>query len=260
MKTCALIIPTAEHVDLAYQAAKSARRTSTWTIPEEGVFFYDDATPRVQQSLWNRLQELWPRAYVYRTERRVGCTMMWNLGLRKARQEGYDYAMLANDDLLFGLGWDQGFDDAINTYRYDFVGPVSNAPGYGMPCQAVTHYLKDYELSNRLEDIDAVSARLAALSDPTPKPGRINGFCIAGPVEKWWRYAFDCTAVFDPLPKYKMQGNEDEFQRRGRGQGMQTAVCPTSFVFHYRSATRGEKYRRDLWMNRPDEIVPLTDD
>lgn len=258
LKEAALIVATSDHVDLAYGAVKSAREGSrAWHFDEEHLYIYDDATPAQRQGLWNTFQELLPEARIHRFSVRAGCTAAWNAGLRRAKDAGCEIAVITNDDVIFSPGWDLGLEEAIETYRYQLVGPVTNAPGTANPeLQQVKTYLPQYQPSDHPAAIANTASQLARLGDPSPRKSKVNGFCMAATVKDWWAYAFDEQNVFNPT--YRVEYSEDDYQKRGRVRGMEAAVCPGSFVFHYRSATRGEKFRRGLWLPRPEATVPMT--
>jgi GT2 family glycosyltransferase len=172
-----------------------------------------------------------------------GCTSGWNDGLVWARLEGFSTVLLANDDVVFGPGWDVGLDEALRDA--DLVGPLSNAPGLTSPAvQGVRRLLPAYEPSDDPDKIREVSEALTSLGAP-PEKAPVNGFCMAGRVASLWRCAYSDEFVFDP--KFPMEGNETEFQNRASVLGFRTSVSSTSFVFHYRSVSRPAKNRRGLW-------------
>jgi hypothetical protein len=45
-----------------------------------------------------------------------------------------------------------------------------------------------------------------------------------------------------------MTGNEDELQSRWRAKGMKFAAALGSFIFHYRSVSRGKKFAKGKWL------------
>jgi len=57
----------------------------------------------------------------------------------------------------------------------------------------------------------------------------------------WFEGAFDSKHVFDP--SHPMTENELELQIRWGFAGRKTAVAASSFVFHYRSISRGDAYK-----------------
>ena len=66
----------------------------------------------------------------------------------------------------------------------------------------------------------------------------------------WWKGKFDKQYVFDP--RKKMAGNEDELQKRWKRIGQRSGFVPSSFIFHYRSVTRGERYKDRGWHRLED--------
>jgi GT2 family glycosyltransferase len=261
-----LVIATCEHVGLALQAAETAARKSDSTglgfsVSWEDVFFYDDASPPDKARLWDKS----PYASLFTVERSVsrqGCTTGWNAGLRWARSRGLPAVVIANDDVIFSVNWSRSLAQGVTAFS--LVGPLSNTPGTANPAvQGIWNYVPAYRPSDDLLEIDRVASLLPADASPIPSP--VNGFCMAGRVSAWWQYAWSPQEVFNPA--YPMGGNEDDLQRRGRHRGMTTAVCPGSFVFHYRSLSRGPRFARDMWYRPSGESLcqleppssPITD-
>ena len=56
----------------------------------------------------------------------------------------------------------------------------------------------------------------------------------------WWSGAYDKDHVFDP--SHPMTENEMELEMRWSMVGRRFAIAPGSFVFHYRSVSRGEGF------------------
>src|SRR5581483_4118575 len=82
----------------------------------------------------------------------------------------------------------------------------------------------------------------------------VNGFFMMARTARWWEGRFDREHVFDPAPHFALTGNEDELQRRFRAAGWRSVVSLCSFIFHYRSVTRGERSKHGLWFRRTDGV------
>jgi len=54
--------------------------------------------------------------------------------------------------------------------------------------------------------------------------------------------------VFDPAPRFALTQNEDELQARFQAAGWRSVVSLRSFIFHYRSVTRGEQSKHGRWV------------
>ena len=222
-----IIIPSFNHFEYVHLACESAAKT-----PGALVIVIDDASPQ------------WPgdrvvRGYlpstvpfvIRRYDRNAGLSRSWNAGLRVCRDMGLPYAVCGNSDLVFPDGWFEPIEEALATHH--FAGPVTNAPGHARH-QAVGRYLSGYELSDDPSDIDDVAKHLRAAGHPIQTRTHLNGFCFAGRTESFCRLWFN-----ESIP---LAGNEDDFFNRAGNEGMNAAVVPTSFVFHYRSVSRGEKF------------------
>jgi GT2 family glycosyltransferase len=162
----------------------------------------------------------------------AGLTRSWNIGLRQARDLGYEYAVIGNSDILFTPGWYYGLKDALE--QYALVGPVTNAPGH-CPWQSIER-LGIHGIDDHIDVIDEIAITLHARKLPAQQTVRVNGFFLMAKTKTWWDNAYDADNVFDP--KYKLTGNEDELQRRWDAKGLKFAYVPTSFIFHYRSVSR----------------------
>ena len=226
-----VIVPTYSHFAYAHLAVESAART-----PDATIIVVDDGSPD-----WpgERIVRGWLPPRVPFVIQRYDCnagslTRSWNAGLRIAREMGLTHAVCGNADLVFPNGWWEPIERLLA--EYDFVGPVTNAPGH-CGSQDVRKYLPDYDLSDDPDDIDQTQLDLTAVERSPVARGMMNGFCIAGRVE-----AFHLAGGFDP--SIPMDGNEDDFFQRVSERGLRGAICPASFVFHYRSVARGLKGRK----------------
>lgn len=230
----AIIIPTYGHWDYCQLAIESAART-----PGAHLLIIDDASPQ-----WIGEARLagWcgktPFTIIHYAKN-AGLSRSWNAGLRIARDMGIPYTVCGNSDLVFAKGWFSEIEKGLRLH--DFAGPVTNAPGHHS-VQDVTKYLPSYQLSDNPDDIDDTQRFLSGLvGDRSALIGRsmMNGFCMAGRTESWFKAAHTPDSVFDPgIP---MAGNEDDFFERAHTRKTTGCIVPKSFVFHYRSVTRGLK-------------------
>jgi GT2 family glycosyltransferase len=151
-----------------------------------------------------------------------------------ASERGATYTICGNSDILFTPGW---FEPLKRGLEYvDLIGPVTNAPGH-CPWQDA----KKFGALNTTSDDERILISYAKMLREKPihcmRVSRINGFFMMAKTKTWWKYAFDNENVFDP--RYKLVGNEDEFQIRGLYKGMRIGFSPNSYIFHYRSVSRG---------------------
>lgn len=244
--TLCVIIPSFRHFDYVFACLESLQATT----PDACVLLLDDASPDYPYDrvlAWTRR----PLTAAIRFDVHGGLTRSWNEGLRHARQLGIPYAVCGNSDLLFSPGWEQPLLRALDQ-GYKLVGPVSNTPGTTIGGrQDVAAWLAEYTLSDTPDSIATTAAKLLQCYGYTGYGSPLNGFCMMARTADWWEGAFDSQHVFNPANK--MTGNEDELQARWRRRGWTTAVVPGSFVFHYRSVSRGERYKRGRWLRRQKE-------
>ena len=229
----AMIIPTYSQLDYARQSVESF-----FKYTENGIaIVVDDASPDWDQKVWSEFPE--DRCIVHRFDQNGGLTRSWNWGLAKAKKLKAKYTVAGNSDILFTLGWDTGLRNAIDN-GYDLVGPVTNAPGStSKKGQYIRTYIKDYEITDDEEYNDSIAQRLAEEYRDTIHEVGVNGFFMFSSTKKWWIHRFNDVCVFNPAKK--LVGNEDEFQKRLRRRNGKIAVIPSSFIFHYRSVSRGFK-------------------
>lgn len=249
----AVVIPTYEHFD--YAAAALA--TAAVALGSRGAFWIvDDASPSVQDGrMPPPLAEICQRLFSvpvfwHRFPAWGGLTRSWNYGLGEAIRQGCRWVCVTNSDVLFPLGWWEPLQEALES-GFCLAGPATNAPG---PClaQHVVRWVPDYRPDDDPRSIQQIQDRLRGLE--SQEVDGLNGFCLAASAEAWRRGAFDESQGWyfrprndrdvrgRPNPTPLMTGNEDELIVRWRQQGCRFAVCPGSFVFHYRSVSRGPRY------------------
>lgn len=251
----AFILPLYGSFDYGRLAAQSFFAT----VPEEFnpiLLTVDDASPEYYQQDWPKWYDGLPRERCQHVHWHTneGLTRSWNFGLWLARELRLRYAVAGNSDVIMTPGWYAGLMSVLDRGLVDLAGPVTNAPGRTRqrpPTQNVAAYLGDYELSDD-PDVLARQADLLRSQHPLDRVivDDINGFFMMSTVENWWRGAFEPSLVFDPSKR--MAGNEDELQRRWKQRGWRAGYAPSSFVFHYRSVTRGDSFKTQGWMRRPE--------
>lgn len=245
-----VIIPTYGHFDYAQLAIESACKYT----PSATIIVVDDQSPdwpgeRIVSGFTDGRHPY----YIQRYETNGGLSRSWNAGLRYCRRAGIEYAVCGNSDLVFSDGWWGELVAGLRPRhhsdgprgRYNFVGPVTNAAGHSK-AQQVTRYIPDYEVDDDQDAIDATARKLRTGYHDYVGRSLLNGFCFAGRTEDFWKAAITPTEVFrNDIP---LAGNEDEFFERAKTHGMIGGICPRSFVFHYRSVSRGLKGRENLEM------------
>ncbi len=238
------ICPTYGQYDYARSALESFFRHTTRGC----AIVVDDAHP-AYRPFWDKK---WPVA-VRAFKTRGGVTRSWNHGLGYARKIGAKYAICGNDDILFTPGWWKGPVALMNEPSIGIVGPLSNGPGHSNKSQNIWDHIRDYQPADSPKALAAVAARLRrkyGASDCCLVPV-VNGFFMIARTERWWEGCFDRRHVFNPAPSYAMVHSEHELQLRFIKQGWPNAVSLASFIFHYRSVSRGDKFKQGLWFRRP---------
>lgn len=265
-----LILPTYGHLAYAEKAARSFLENTKGARPV--ICAVDDATPGLTNEDFAEWAANLGIQHAHRFEENDGLTRSWNYGLQWARANGMRYAVCGNSDLIFSPGWDVGIIEALKDY--DLVGPVTNAAGWGTETQRVENHLDvDYAPDDSWDSIAATAERLRLAGMPAQGltgpltsfvngvtitvPEYLNGFCLVAKTETWIAGGYDRDHVFDPANK--MTENEVELQTRWVvGQGGRRAVVPSSFVFHYRSVSRGDQYKCEGAYRAVNDVAPAT--
>ena len=253
----AVIIPVYGHFEYAYEAALSALLNSSCYSM---IIWIDDCSPDYQSSqcrlALNAIKVIEPHRLVVRHhEENKGLTACWNHGLQVARDLNADWTVCGNSDLAFPFCWDVALRAALKNSAH-LVGPVTNAPGTEAH-QDVERHIFNYRLTDNREELNKVSQELIATHGSQFREASINGFCMMARTETWWQHTFDGEHVFRPRNDFSSRGaknptplmtlNEYELQGRWKKAGLKIGFCPGSFVWHYRSVTRGNLYRSKGW-------------
>jgi len=216
--------------------------------PDSFALVVDDCSPGFDQQNWAAWAHDLPRdrIQIYRFGRQDGLTRSWNHGLTYARSHGFTYAIAGNSDIIFTPGWWEPVRAGL-AGGWHLLGPITNAPGRtNRQRQSVTRYLPGYVTSDDPADLATVAAELQSRHARTGiVSSKINGYCTVARTDVWWAGAFNKQYVFDP--KYKLTGNEDELQTRWLTRRFRIGFVPSSFVFHYRAVSRGDKHKHTGW-------------
>jgi GT2 family glycosyltransferase len=183
-----------------------------------------------------------------------------------AKQQPTDYVICGNNDILFTDNWHERMVYHLdNTPNVGMVGPMSNAPGItAKPYQEIKQVYPEFALTDNQKYLNHVANHIYENRGDndliTDTPAGVNGFFLMAKLRTWWSYPFDKLNCFKPRNDRNSKGrrnptplmtlNEDELQRRWRNHGTISGVVRSSFIFHYRAVTRGEKYKRGQWYRK----------
>lgn len=237
------ICPTYGQYDYARASLASFFRHT----PKGIAIVVDDAHPKFH-CFWDKSWNVVARPF----KTRGGLTRSWNHGLSYGRKIGAHYTICGNDDILFTPGWWKGPATLLEDPSIGVVGPLSNGPGLSNNEQNIWDYLKGYKPADTSTALTKVARQLRRKftdADCRLVPV-VNGFFMMARTERWWEGSYDRRHVFNPAPAYKMVHSEHELQLRFIQQGWYNAVSLNSFIFHYRSVSRGEKFKRGMWYRR----------
>jgi len=174
------------------------------------------------------------RVGYWKPAKNSGLTNLWNAAYRE--YVNFDYIVLSNNDVIFTPGWSHILLSEMQEHGSSLAGPVTNGPGH-VDAQDVRNFLDDYVPSDAMEDILATSQRLA--DRESFRTARINGFCMA--FRKSLLAQADTTGSGTPFdPRFRLFGNEDEFQARLAPRPL---IVPKCFVFHYKRVSISDRPR-----------------
>jgi len=193
-------------------------------------------------------------------EKHGGLTRSWNAGLRRAIDLKLDYAIAGNNDVLFTPKWYEGLLHALDN-GYHLVGPLSNAPGItAKGKQEVDRYYPNYLLNDNPDELEKIASYLHANRLGQVVESKINGFFQMAHTDSWRKGRYDERHCYRPVNTHTAKGrrnptplmtlNEDELQSRWTKLGMRSAIALSSFVFHYRAVSRGDRYKRGNWYRK----------
>jgi hypothetical protein len=255
------ICPTYNAIVLDGYTRKALDTFFTYT-PDGVAIVVDDGstgwTDAYVQSLFELAEmHMDARLELYHFPTTGGLTRSWNQGLAIADALDLAYVIAGNNDLVFSSGYYKALLAALD-HGYDLVGPVSNAPGStAKGKQDITTYLPNYYLTDDIGQINQVASRLQKTQNGRFIESPINGFFQLATMTAWRQGKYDATHYYCPVNTHTSKGkrnptplmtlNEDELQARWRAAGKKAAVVPGSFIFHYRSVSRGPRYNKGKW-------------
>lgn len=262
MKSLLLVIPTYNHLDYAEQAIVSAFANTTSVTLR--VIVLDDASPDWSDDWLRSLRGRYGSSLsCHRFERNGGLLRSWNYGLAYARDSDSDFACVANSDLLFPRNWEKALLSALVS-GWDLVGPLTNTPGTE-PQQYAAHYSRVYRPGDAFSTVQEIQDDLFQNHAGAVVPATLNGFCLVAKTQTWQEHRHSMGHVFNPRNDYNAKGErnptplmtlgEYELQRRWKAEGLRAGICLGSYVYHYRSVSRGPKYARGDWHRRPEKAA-----
>lgn len=189
-----------------------------------------------------------------------GLTRSWNAGLTKADELNLDYAIAGNNDVVFTDKWYEGMIHALAN-GYSLVGPLSNAPGVtAAGKQEINRYITSYKLTDNKDELNKIAKQLHEKNLGKVIESKVNGFFQMAAMSAWRKGKFDAKNYYRPVNNHTSKGkknptplmtlNEDELQSRWAAKGMKSAIALSTFIFHYRAVSRGDKYKMGKWYRK----------
>ena len=189
-----------------------------------------------------------------------GLTRSWNAGLQKAFELNLDYVIAGNNDIVFTNKWYEGLLHAL-TNGFSLAGPLSNAPGTTAEGkQEIDRYTDKFKLTDDRELLNIIAEDVYNKNLGKVINSKVNGFFQIASMESWVKGKYDKQHYYKPYNKFTSKGyinktptmtlNEDELQSRWDKKNMKSAISLSSFIFHYRAVSRGDKYKKGKWYRK----------
>lgn len=263
-KIC-LVMAQYNQLDYTEMAIESFFKNTTGA--DTGIILVDDCSPEYDNEWACELTTKY-NVTVIRNEKNLKLTASLNLGFNyipASFQDNETFVGIVNNDILFSPYWHKPLIRALKSNKFHLVGPCSNAPGVtARGFQDVRLYTSEYELSDTEESIARIRNHIG---ERDPVETKINGFFMFSSYHLWRSGAyqddsaelklFECPIPVMPSgrrnPTPWMTGQEDELQSRWKKKGRRMACCPDSFIFHYRSVSRGDQHRHGQWLRKKSQ-------
>ena len=190
----------------------------------------------------------------------MGLTHSWNLGYQEFKENNYDYLILANNDILIPRGAISELVESFEQWPYSLIAPTSTTRGVGHNVQFQSVELFYDGLAPSCDDpnfYQETQDRILEIKERITKENNLylldvtrmkmfNGFFFMMN-RNIINYEYSDTELFKP--EYLMTKNEDIFNWDNLITNNDfSAVCKTSFIFHYKGVTaKGDLRNNDKW-------------
>lgn len=228
--------------------------------PHGYAIVVDDNSPSWNQQYTESLRTISPRMDFVHFETSGGLTRSWNAGLARAFELNLDYVIAGNNDIVFTRRWYEGLLHALE-HGFAMAGPLSNAPGTTAGGkQAIERYTTKFCLTDDKAVLNNIAddIYLNHLGKVIASP--VNGFFQIAKLSSWVQGKYDKDHYYCPRNPFTSKGvvnptpemtlNEDELQARWRVLGMESAIALSTYIFHYRAISRGDKYKKGQWYRK----------
>ena len=247
-----VVIPTYGNLGYARRAVESAFRSDESCK----VAVIDDASPDWDPRYFEEFYEKYPgRFFCHRYSENGGVTRSWEKGYEILTWVDCKHIVFGNSDLIFSKDSLSRMSYVLENTEIGLVGPLSNGPGKTTKNQDIFNWLKSYRPRDEYQHIDYVSDWLLENVPPSRELiiSGLNGFCMMASVEKMEIVKNFRGTVFNPTYRYRMVRSEDELCSQLNKLKIEQAVVCSSFVFHYRSVTRGDAHKHGAWYRMESE-------
>jgi GT2 family glycosyltransferase len=258
------ILPSYQSFDYARACLLSLHAHSPFVT----AVVVDDASPEWESNLgwW---EGTGGPVCAYRFSESGGLTRSWNFGLSVAQEFRPDYVICGNNDVLLSPRWWQGLCHALDR-GYAMAGPVSNAPGITAPydLQHVRTYLPHYELSDDPLSIKNTAQYLRERYSDLVVESAVGGFFMMAKARTWLSHGYRNEMFFPALIRQllsdkrnrtpTMTGQENWLRGHFRKTGLMSCIVPSSFIFHYRSVSRGARHAKGDSMRMANREAQLS--
>lgn len=202
---------------------RSAARAAAQSTTECDVLVLDDASP--DPGFSEQVEQLCAELGIqyYRTPRNLGIPRNVNVGLLRAVEAGYDYVVIANSDVLFGL---HTVDRLLEVLVADeTIGSATawsnNVSIYSLPNDDPDERLSSQQIVDWVSDVTAGEFGSTAVDIPAG-----ISFCIMIPTK-----VVRAVGLMDPVFG-RGYCEETDWTLRSQELGYRITLAPCAFVYH----------------------------
>jgi len=175
-----------------------------------------------------------------------GLTNSWNIAYQFFKTHNYTNCILSNDDVRFPAGFSKGLIAGLSgKFSYAMIGPLTNMPGKEY-AQQIRKFTEIEPTPKNFDQIEKIIGEQVKSKSAYEQKKFINGFCLAFS-RSMEKFKFSEEFLCDPA-RVNI-GNDTFLSLRIWKQGGKSAVCRTSYVFHWKNVTfraKGQQRNR-LW-------------
>ncbi len=247
-----IVIPVYNAKEFVIECIESIQANTS--INHRIILMDDSSTDGISEYLKN-LSEVTDNVTHVRHEINIGYTGNVNIGMSNASSE---WVVLLNSDTVVSQFWLENMLEVAKLHpAVGIVGPLGNAASWqSIPNVFTEEGAWDFNLLPEGLAVNEVSRALAKLSHlPPVEAGVLNGFCQLINAK-----AYNEVGRLDEESFPQGYGEENDLCARLIKNNYKLLVCPTAYVYHYKSKSFGHELRGELSKVGNDKLKELHPD